>query len=209
MIKEVQDLIEQVELNEFRDELGHKLTMNQAYINLKELVHMEKELHDILKGIGYFDVEGRGFKPVPGMFVKSHNSVFDVVLPKRGTKKSAGYDFVSPRTVIIDSGAQVLIWTDVCAYMEDDEVLNLHVRSSVGIKRNLILANTTGIVDADYYANPDNFGNIGICLRNTGKEKVIIKEGERIAQGIFTKYLVTNDDQADGERGGGIGSTGK
>ena len=75
-----------------------------------------------------------------------------------------------------------------------DEVLEVYIRSSLGVKHLLALANGTGIIDSSYYGNPGNDGNIGICLVNWGSEPVVIEKGERIAQGIFKKYLVADDD---------------
>jgi len=93
----------------------------------------------------------------------------------------------------------------VSAFEEQD--IN-HIRSSMAIKRHLALVNSTGIIDSDYYNNEDNEGHIMIALLNYGKETVSLEKGERVAQGIFSKYLITNDDDATGIRTGGIGSTG-
>ena len=134
----------------------------------------------------------------------------DIKLPTRKTKTSVGYDIESARDIIISPGCTELIPTGLKAYMHDDEFLAIHVRSSVGIKRGLVLANGTGIIDSDYYNNLDNEGHIMIALRNTTHGKVTIKKGERIAQGIFQKYLtVENDKIGDNVRTGGIGSTGE
>ena len=129
-------------------------------------------------------------------------------LPKRGTKYSAGYDFYTANDSPIEIGAgeTVTIPTGIKAYMNNDEVLLLHVRSSVGIKRGLVLANITPVIDSDYVNSP-NEGNIILAIRNTTNETVIIQPKERLAQGIFMKYLITDDDNASGERKGGIGST--
>ena len=93
--------------------------------------------------------------------------------------------------------------------MGEDEVLMIHPRSSIGFKKKLMLVNTTGIIDSDYYENPDNDGNIGFAFYNMSDVDVLIKAGERVLQGIFTKYLITEDDNADEVRTGGTGSTGK
>ncbi|MFS0878064.1 dUTPase [Solibacillus isronensis] len=132
------------------------------------------------------------------------------IAPHRADARSAGYDFVTPTKLTINPGEQVVVWTDTKAYMQDNEVLQLFVRSSVGIKRNVVLANGTGIIDASYYNNPDNDGNIGICLINIGKTVQHFEAGERIAQGIFTTYLAADVDLVlNNERTGGIGSSGK
>ena len=78
----------------------------------------------------------------------------------------------------------------------------VYVRSSVGIKRNVVLCNNVGIIDSDF--NKD----IWLALRNEGDEDVEFLAGERVAQGIIQPYLVCDDDDAVGNRDGGIGSTG-
>ncbi|MBP3707145.1 MAG: dUTPase [Clostridia bacterium] len=131
-------------------------------------------------------------------------------LPTRNDKGSAGYDFYAPVSFSIAPGETYLLMTDIKAQMEKDEVLLLYVRSSIGIKKHLMLANGTGIIDSSYYNNPDNDGNIGLALTNYGQETQHITLGDRIAQGIFINYLTTKDDKPLSEkRKGGIGSTGK
>ena len=94
--------------------------------------------------------------------------------------------------------------------MEQDEVLLLFVRSSIGIKRHLALANGTGVIDSSYYNNEGNEGNIICALYNYGNETQCIKQGERIMQGVFVKYLTVENDIVTGsQRKGGIGSSGK
>ena len=102
-----------------------------------------------------------------------------------------------------------LVKTGIKAYMESDEVLILANRSSNPGKKGLILANSIGVVDSDYYENPDNDGHIMYAFFNFKAEDVEIKKGERIGQAIFQKYLVTDNDIAQGERTGGFGSTNK
>ena len=148
----------------------------------------------------------RGFELVKEDAIQ--NKVKCILLPKRSTKNSAGYDFFLPKNVAILPHNTILLWTDVKAYMQEDEVLQLHIRSSIG-KRGIILSNCTGIIDSDYYSNPSNDGNIGIMLRNMSNEIVELMGGEKIMQGIFTKYLIADNDNATEERIGGIGSTGK
>ena len=105
--------------------------------------------------------------------------------------------------------APTLIPTGVKAYMEDDEVLYLYNRSSNPKKKGLILANSVGVIDKDYYGNPDNDGHIMFAFFNIKDEDITIKKGEAIGQGVFSKYLVTDDDVAGGDRTGGFGSTDK
>lgn len=132
-------------------------------------------------------------------------------LPKRSTKHSAGYDFHTTNSlpVLILPQKTVVFDTGIKVSMESDEVLLMHIRSSIGIKRGLILSNCTGVIDADYYNNPDNEGHIRIALTNIGDVAQTIKPQEKVVQGIFMKYLVADDDNPTGKRVGGIGSTGK
>lgn len=131
-------------------------------------------------------------------------------LPKRGSKGSAGYDFVSTQTFVLLPNEEIMIWSDVKACMEHDEVLKLYPRSSMGVK-GLRLKNTVGIIDSTYYSNPSNDGNIGFKLVNDGNDTIVVKEGERIIQGVFQKYLTIDGDSDDEleDRIGGYGSTGK
>ena len=131
-----------------------------------------------------------------------------ITIPERKTSQSAGYDIEAAETVTLEPGMVKLVATGIKAFMNYDEYLALHVRSSLGIKKHLMLANSTGIIDSDYYNNEDNEGHIMIALLNFGNEPVTLEKGERVAQGIFSKYLITNDDDATGVRTGGIGSTG-
>ena len=150
----------------------------------------------------------RGFEIVDDKFRKSPD--IDIKLPQRGSKKSAGYDFCTPVDIIIPpNGVSDTIQTDIKVYMLDDEVLEIYPRSSLGFKKGLMLTNTVGIIDSDYYNNPSNDGNIGFKLKNLTDKEVIIKAGERVMQGIFKKYLITDNDNVTSIRTGGIGSTGK
>ncbi len=146
----------------------------------------------------------RGFQIVSAHAGKGIN------LPARKTAMSAGYDLAAAEPAHLEPGAAAMIPTGLKAYMEPDEVLYIHIRSSLAVKRHLVLTNSVGVVDADYYNNPDNEGHIYIALINRGKEPVDIERGERIAQGIFQKYLVADGDVAGegAERQGGFGSTG-
>ncbi len=134
----------------------------------------------------------------------------EVNLPKRGTKFSAGYDIESIESLTIKPGEVSIVKTGLKSFMGDDEVLKLFVRSSIGIKKNLMLANTVGIIDKDYFENENNDGHIQVALYNFGSKEVSIDKGERIAQGIFEKYLtITNEEDITQVRAGGIGSTNK
>jgi len=149
----------------------------------------------------------RGFEVVSDSFRK-HKDV-EIKLPIRATKISAGYDFSSPISITIQPKSKEVIWTDVKSYMQEGEVLILDVRSSIGIKKGLMLANTIGIVDMDYFSNINNDGNIGICLYNMTDKPVCIEQFERIAQGILIPFLVSDNGNTDEERVGGIGSSGR
>lgn len=132
----------------------------------------------------------------------------DIHLPTRKTTESAGYDLECAEAVTLAPGELKLIPTGIKAFMAYDEYLAIHIRSSMAIKLRLALVNSTGIIDSDYYNNEDNEGHIMIAVLNYGTELVHLEKGERVAQGIFSKYLITNDDDATGVRTGGIGSTG-
>ena len=147
----------------------------------------------------------RGFEVVTKNFRKTEG---DIILPTRGSKDSAGYDFYSTETFTLKANESKLIWSDVKAYMQKGEVLELYVRSSIGIKKSLMLKNIVGVIDKDYYSNPSNDGNIGICLYNYGDKEVTIEKGERVVQGIFKQFLVADNGNTDNERIGGTGSTG-
>jgi dUTP pyrophosphatase len=132
----------------------------------------------------------------------------DIHLPVRATIASAGYDIEASEAVTLGVGETVLIKTGLKAYMLEDEVLQIYVRSSLASKRGLILSNSVGIIDADYYNNASNEGHILIALTNNSSGIQQINKHERIAQGIFMKYLKCDDDQVlTGARSGGFGSS--
>lgn len=132
----------------------------------------------------------------------------DAIIPTRSTKGSAGYDFYSNADITISPHYIELVPTGIKARFESDEVLQLYNRSSNPIKKGLMLANSVGIVDSDYYGNPSNDGEIMFAFYNFLDLTVKIKKGEKIGQGVFIKYLTTDNDMTDGERTGGFGSTG-
>lgn len=149
----------------------------------------------------------RGFEVAKGFEDKEIN------LPERKTKYSAGYDIEAAEDVVIPSFKKgmnpTLVKTGLKAYMQDDEVLMLYNRSSNPKKKGLILANSVGVVDKDYYGNQDNDGHIMFAFYNIKDEDVTIKKGDVIGQAVFQKYFVTDEDEAEGERMGGFGSTNK
>ena len=145
----------------------------------------------------------------------------DITLPKRSTTCSAGYDFYATENVELPSiWSQIwrlicrkeieptIVHTHVKAKMKSNEVLLAFNRSSNPF-RGMILANGVGVIDADYYSNVDNDGDIGFAFYNLMPWKVLIRKGQKIGQGIFMTYRKTEDDSTSGTREGGFGSTGK
>ena len=148
-----------------------------------------------------------------------------VNLPQRATKNAAGYDFEAVEDIVVPSiwfhfvpmflekmanpniQLGTLVHTGVKAYMENDEYLGLYSRSSNYNKKGLILANSVGVGDSDYVDNPGNDGELMFNFINFGFSDAVIKKGERVGQGIFHKFLKTDDDVAETERMGGFGST--
>lgn len=129
-------------------------------------------------------------------------------LPVRKTAGSAGYDLEAAETVVLAPKAVTVVPTGLKAYMEGNEYLAVHIRSGISIKKGLMLVNSIGVIDSDYYNNPDNEGHIMIAYYNTQETPYTVEKGERIGQGIFLSYLTVDDDAAAGERLGGMGSTG-
>lgn len=129
-------------------------------------------------------------------------------MPTRATELSAGYDLcvINDKPKTIRPGETFIFDTGVKVHMEKDEVFQVYVRSSIGIKRNLVLSNGTGVIDADFH------DTIKIAITNVGQFAQIIDTNERVAQGIFTKYLVVDEEEKaekkpKNKRKGGIGST--
>lgn len=137
----------------------------------------------------------------------------NINLPVRKTKYSAGYDIEAAENTVIPSFKKgmkpTLVKTGLKAYMGEDEVLILANRSSNPGKKGLILSNSIGVIDSDYYGNPDNDGHIMFAFYNIKDEDIEVKKGDAIGQAIFQKFLVTDNDVAAGERKGGFGSTSK
>lgn len=135
----------------------------------------------------------------------------EIIMPERKTKKSAGYDICSAVSFELAPGESKKVPTGLKAYMQDDEFLAIYIRSSLGIKKDIMLKNQVGIIDADFYNNPDNEGHFVIGIINNGKNPFVCQRGEAIAQGIFQKYYTIDDEDETrlGKRMGGIGSTTK
>lgn len=170
--------------------------------------------------------------------VSKYNN-WDLPMPERKTKYSAGYDFASAEDVVIPSYTHIveafrngaatnniislndiatitkelklkptLVPTGMKCHMENGQFLELSVRSSLPLKHWIIMANGVGIIDADYYNNPDNEGHIYFQLINLSPFNIEIAKGDIIGQGVLRNYLITDNDKADGIRQGGFGSTG-
>lgn len=161
----------------------------------------------------------------------------DINLPSRKTEFSAGYDFEVAEDIIIPSyfdcverlkienanelltleqmanltkitkAKPTLVPTGIKCSLDKNTYLELSVRSSCPLKYWLVLANSVGIIDADYYNNPDNEGHIYFQMINLSPYDIQLKKGDVIGQGIIKPYLVTDDDTASGKRQGGFGST--
>lgn len=166
----------------------------------------------------------RGFEICKGYEDKN------LTLPVRSTKNSVGYDFFAPEDIIVPSIWKSVfknlkflskessesfeikptkIFTGIKAYFQEDEVMTIANRSSGPSKVGLVMSNSIGIFECDYYENPDNDGNIIFQFYNFFPTDITIKKGDRIGQAYFQKFLITDNDNATGERLGGIGSTGK
>jgi len=144
----------------------------------------------------------RGFEVVSDYFYEEIN------LPSRKTAQSCAYDIEAARPGFIPPGVTHSVPTGLKAYMLPDERLELHVRSGHAASYNLTLQNGEGQIDSDYYDNPKNEGHIIVLLRNEGTAPFRFEKGDRIAQGVFSKYLTTDDDCPGGARNGGLESTG-
>ena len=127
--------------------------------------------------------------------VKKDKTLYDTYkLPTRDSKSTAGYDIYLLENLELKPKEIVKLPTGIKSYFQNDEVLLIVIRSSMGFKYNIRLVNQIGILDADYYNNKDNEGHIFIKIQNEGSETVNFKSGEAIAQGIFLKYLTTKSD---------------
>lgn len=138
-------------------------------------------------------------------------TIYDgLILPKRATKGSAGYDFFAPFDIVLKPGETAKIPTGIRVYIEENYVLKLYPRSGLGFKYRLQLNNTVGIIDSDYYYS-DNEGHIFAKITNDSNEgKIVeIKAHTGFMQGIFVEYGITFDDDVTSIRNGGFGSTTK
>lgn len=162
-----------------------------------------------------FNIKQRGFEVISK---EQFNKIFtglgvdykDIKIPKRSTARSAGYDMFIPFDITLAPNQERTIPTGIKSYMLDDEVLLALPRSGHGFKYYIRLANTQGVIDADFYNNIENEGNIGIKIRNEGDKTFTLNKGDAFCQVIFQKYLLADGDSFTGSvREGGIGSTDK
>lgn len=209
MSKESRAYVSQILLNALKNDAANF----KEFCKNNDITDEEKDMMKDMRlmGIGAVvdEIANEVAKADRGFELVSNHEVFgDVKLPERSTAFSAGYDFFAPKDFVIGGGEVRGVQSGVKAYMRPDEVLKIYPRSSMGIKKNVILANTVGVIDADFYNNEDNEGNICLCLYNYGKSPVVIHKGDKVAQGVFQKFLV-GDDVPTELRKGGIGSTGK
>jgi dUTP pyrophosphatase len=132
----------------------------------------------------------------------------DIILPKRATSGSAGYDFFAPFSFTLNPNETIKVPTGIRCKIDEGWVLSIYPRSSLGFKYRLTLDNTVGIIDSDYF-NADNEGHIFVKMTNLGDKPLSVEKGKAFCQGIFTPYGITYDDDATSSRTGGIGSTDK
>lgn len=135
---------------------------------------------------------------------------YDILVPQRATKHSAGYDLASIEDVIIKPGEIKMIPTGLKVLIPDNEALFVYPRSSLGFKKGLMMSNGVGVIDSDYYNNENNEGHLMVPLYNFSNELATVKKGERVAQGVFVSFQKTvNDDPGHETRLGGFGSSDK
>lgn len=149
----------------------------------------------------------------PHLDIDTVNKAYEeIILPERGTENSAGYDIRTPLTLAIQPNERRIMPTGIKAVFNDDELgtwhVQMYVRSSVGIKKGVVLMNGTGIIDPDYQF-ADNDGDMMLALWNTSENTVVFARNDRICQAVFEIHGRTSDDNAFGKRTGGVGSTGR
>lgn len=137
---------------------------------------------------------------------KIKNIYDSIKIPERATEHSAGYDFYVPENIIVKPGKTCKFPTGIRCKIEEDYVLLMFIRSSIGFKYNVVLSNGTGVIDSDYY-NADNEGHMFVSVINSGNKELVLNAGDRICQGVFVRYGITVNDNSSAKRIGGIGST--
>lgn len=172
-----------------REQLNHTTKVQRVY-------DLFPELTDIMDLIVPKKI--RGFEVLP-------DAVPYVQAPQRETRKAAGYDIRALESAVIPIGGKVTFKTGLTVYCQDDEFLDLRIRSGLAYNHDLTLQNDAGVIDADFYGK-----EIKVMIRNEGKKPYQVFAGERIAQGIFSPFLLDdNDNPSDTERTDGLGHTGK
>lgn len=130
----------------------------------------------------------------------------NIALPRRATAHSAGYDFFAPDDIVLQAGETTTVATGIRAYMPEDWCLLIFPRSGLGFKYRLKLNNTVGVIDSDYFG-AENEGHVFVRMTNEGDKPLHVKRGQAFCQGIFLRYMLTEDDDATETRSGGLGST--
>lgn len=161
-----------------------------------------------MKDRGFEKISFEQFKKDFNKFNVEEETYDKIRLPKRTTINSAGYDFFSPVDFILKPNEIIKVPTGIKTYMKENEYLSIVIRSSLGFKYNIRLCNQVGIVDSDYYNNSENEGHIWLAYKNEGNDYWIVKQGDKIAQGIFQSILFADNEEIPTVvRTGGIGST--
>lgn len=132
----------------------------------------------------------------------------NIKLPKRATAQSAGYDFFSPISFVLEPNDYIKIPTGIHCEMYDGWTMLLFIRSSLGFKHGMSMPTSVSVIDGDYF-NADNEGHIMVKLQNNSTKSVRINKGDGFVQGVFVPFGITLDDNTTTERTGGIGSTSK
>lgn len=187
-----------------------ELAMNNTELSIDNIIQSLQAIENRIctyKTRGFEFISKKQFEQdFEGLNVKYE----DLKLPKRGTSKAAGYDIFSPIDFELKPKEEIKIPTGFKVYMLDDEYIKFCPRSGMGFKYYIRLANTLGIGDSDYYNCESNEGHYFVKLRNEGTKVWSVKKGDGIAQAIFSKYLLADDDSFTGNtRTGGFGSTDK
>lgn len=162
-----------------------------------EKVSLNQFKHDYLKLVN------------PNASEETIQSAYDqIILPKRATAGSAGYDLYATCDVELQPNETFKIPTGIRVKMDSDYVFCVFPRSSLGMKFQMCLTNTVGIIDSDYYG-ADNEGHMITSIVNRGDKVLSIKQGDRFVQGIFFNYGNAEEEEILDKRTGGFGSSGK
>lgn len=145
-------------------------------------------------------------KDLKDLFDTEENLYDNIKIPSRATKGSAGYDFVSPIDFVLKPNEMIKVPSGIRCKIDEGYVLEIYPRSSIGFKYQTMLANTVGIIDSDYY-KALNEGHIIIALMNMGTKDLVIKAGDRFAQGLFKRFYLAEEEEVNKDRIGGFGST--